>query len=437
MIELKQGPDDKSVTVSDGNNSFSITFCEVPRAEDNGILSHQRVHDPYKGQGASLRPVFPFRVYDSPKLKDSRALAIKDDKAFAIRMSGDSSKSAFKVLVKVGGVNIIQHQHQHTLNGKDGKDGKKIPPLQDYFVVSEQQWIWGTQVGKDTARQFRVFGRRRERLSLRHQLHKNNHVKEVEIQITSRRPAPDSEADKASESATLNGSEDDEQQQSVSFAASNSNTTSEESPSSPHEMVIGTGGLICQVIARDKHPEGLVDDTKTIKFKIYNPNKPNHFRKKTGLWLGNPGGNWDDKPHPARRFFGRRGPVVEDAKGIRGDIKSPVELEGGEDRHRDVDLDSDVDSGVSMGQTGDDENEDVDEDVSPEEEERERFAALMGEARSQPREPPMLEKRKMKKKEIKKDEQQPPGVMQIIVLKRAGPVTAREKEASGEHFLRR
>lgn len=77
MIELKQGPDDKSVTVSDGNNSFSITFCEVPRAEDNGILSHQRVHDPYKGQGASLRPVFPFRVYDSPKLKDSRALAIK------------------------------------------------------------------------------------------------------------------------------------------------------------------------------------------------------------------------------------------------------------------------------------------------------------------------------------------------------------------------
>lgn len=78
-------------------------------------------------------------------------------------MSGDSSKSAFKVQVKVGGVNIIQHQHQHTLNGKDGKDGKKIPPLQDYFVVSEQQWIWGTQVGKDTARQFRVFGRRRER----------------------------------------------------------------------------------------------------------------------------------------------------------------------------------------------------------------------------------------------------------------------------------
>lgn len=199
-------------------------------------------------------------------------------------------------------------------------------------------------------------------------------------------------------------------------------------------MVIRTGGLICQVIARDKHPEGLVDDTKTIKFKIYNPNKPNHFRKKTGLWLGNPGGNWDDKPHPARRFFGRRGPVVEDAKGIRGDIKSPVELEGGEDRHRDVDLDSDVDSGVSMGQTGDDENEDVDEDVSPEEE-RERFAALMGEARSQPREPPMLEKRKMKKKEIKKDEQQPPGVMQIIVLKRAGPVTAREKRSKWRTFL--
>lgn len=185
MIELKQDPDNTSVSISYGSmSSFTISFCEVPRAQDNAERSYQRVHDPYGGGGREgcLQPVFPFTIYNSPALKDSRALAIKgksfslqstlngvspkrqttndllglstDDKAFAIRMSGTtSSESAFKAKVSVGGVNVIQHT---TTDGKD-----TLP--QDYFVVSEQEWIWGTQVGKDTARQFRVFGRHRER----------------------------------------------------------------------------------------------------------------------------------------------------------------------------------------------------------------------------------------------------------------------------------
>lgn len=65
-------------------------------------------------------------------------------------MIGDSKESAFKVKVKVGGVNVLQHTTQ----------GKKS---QDYFVVSEQKWVWGKQIGKKTARQFRVFGREREK----------------------------------------------------------------------------------------------------------------------------------------------------------------------------------------------------------------------------------------------------------------------------------
>lgn len=65
-------------------------------------------------------------------------------------MVGDCKESAFKVKVWVGGVNVLQHTTH----------GRKI---QDYFVVSEQKWVWGKQVGKDTARQFRVFRRGRER----------------------------------------------------------------------------------------------------------------------------------------------------------------------------------------------------------------------------------------------------------------------------------
>lgn len=65
-------------------------------------------------------------------------------------MTGDCKDSAFKVKVRVGGVNVLQH----TINGERS---------QDYFVVSEQKWVWGTQVGKDTARQFRVFRHGREK----------------------------------------------------------------------------------------------------------------------------------------------------------------------------------------------------------------------------------------------------------------------------------
>lgn len=75
---------------------------------------------------------------------------LTDDKAFAIRMVGNSKESAFKVKVRVGGVNVLQH----TTHGEKS---------QDYFVISEQKWVWGKQVSKDTARQFRVFRRGRER----------------------------------------------------------------------------------------------------------------------------------------------------------------------------------------------------------------------------------------------------------------------------------
>lgn len=201
-------------------------------------------------------------------------------------------------------------------------------------------------------------------------------------------------------------------------------------------MVIGTGGLIRQVIAKDKHPEDWTDDTITLKFKILNPQKPKHFQKVTGLRLGNPGGNWNEKPNPAKKFFRRRAPVVEDTEGMREDIRSPEEIEADED----VDMDSDLDSGVAMGRAS--EMEEEDEEVSPEE--RNRFAALMGEARSQPRELETTNgNRKEKKKKNnegkreKKDGERRPGVMHIMVLnQRAGPVNnAHGRRSTWRKFL--
>ncbi|KAK3399916.1 hypothetical protein B0T20DRAFT_452066 [Sordaria brevicollis] len=304
----------------------------------------------------------------------------------------DCPKSAFKVQVKVGGVNIIQHQH----TTKDG--GKKQP--QDYFVVSEQEWIWGTQVDKDTARQFRVFGRKRER------------------QVIS---------DTTSETSTLADSSHDhepsDQQQFNSFSSTSSTNRHPQPPhlgeESPHEMVIGTGGLIRQVIHPDKQPDSWTEDpdsTITLRFKIFNPTKPNHFRKITGLELGNPGGNWNDKPNPAKKFFGRQKPVVENPEEMRGDIRSPEEIgsDGEDDEEVETDdddddnVDSDLDSGVAMGRA-----EDLGEEEENDEQARGRFAALFSEAQNQRRERPKKEKRK-KKKKGKKDEK-PSGLYLMVV----------------------
>lgn len=179
--------DDQSITVTSGTDTFTLTFFEVPRVSDNAERRFQRVRKPLADDNGSKEyspgSFFPFKLYGSPtdcSAKDekeangSHFLAIKDDKAFAIRMTGDTKESAFKVKVWIGGVNVLQH----TTHGKK---------TQDYFVVSEQKWVWGKQVGKDTARQFRVFRRGREKLSLRYQIQKNNIKKEVEIEITSRR----------------------------------------------------------------------------------------------------------------------------------------------------------------------------------------------------------------------------------------------------------
>ncbi|KAJ4362751.1 hypothetical protein N0V85_009344, partial [Neurospora sp. IMI 360204] len=154
--------DDQSITVSSGTDTFTIAFCEVPRVSDNAERRFQRVRQPLPDvndtKEDSPGSYFPFTIYGSPtegsakdkkKGRRSHFLAIKDDKAFVIRIVGHCKESAFKVKVRIGGVNVLQHITH----------GKKS---QDYFVVSEQKWIWGKQVGKDTARQFRVFRRGRE-----------------------------------------------------------------------------------------------------------------------------------------------------------------------------------------------------------------------------------------------------------------------------------
>ncbi|KAK3487490.1 uncharacterized protein B0T23DRAFT_398204 [Neurospora hispaniola] len=526
--------DDQSITVTSGTDTLTIAFFEVPRVSDNAERRFQRVRKPRTDVNETIEDTpgphnVRFTIYGSPtennakdKMKQkqgsrSHFLAIKDDKAFAIRMVGDCNESAFKVKIRVGGVNVLQH----TTHGRKS---------QDYFVVSEQKWVWGKQVGKDTARQFRVFRRERERLSLRYQLRNNNIKKEVEIEITSRhldepfgpcsylpppptayihvgRPhrmwlprynrlrsplidmsGPPSSADPTDVVIPLssNVSSSSSQPQLISeeltsdepghcspsppptppspvgdalvlrppspvesLGSEPSSTVSgtpvyghtlvtvaapqsagdqesiysdREEDMLPHQMVVGTGGLIEQIVCPDKHPKRIDDETVILKFKIVDDPRhlPKHLQnleepKETavgGMRIRGtgPGGNYSEVPNPPTRTFRALAPVVTDPDGLRQDIRSPMEMELSDDGNGES-PESPVDS--AEGSMGEREQGSQETDDGGEDGDARGFQVLWGEAENQPR--GLMNDIRMKKK---RREQRKRGGVGIMAEKR-------------------
>ncbi|EGZ72943.1 hypothetical protein NEUTE2DRAFT_106919 [Neurospora tetrasperma FGSC 2509] len=557
---------DQSITVSSGTDTFTIAFFEVPRVSDNAVRRFQRVRKPRTDVNETIKNSpgphnFPFTIYGSPtednakdkkKQKEgsrSHFLAIKDDKAFAIRMIGDCNESAFKVKVRVGGVNVLQH----TTHGRKS---------QDYFVVSGQEWVWGKQVCWNTARQFRVFPRGREKLSFRYQLRKNNIKKEVEIEITSRRldqptgscsylppppsgmtldgpglsatyipgimpqqvhhstpppysfnpssyedlapsgrrrtplihmSGPPSPADPTDVVIPLssNDSPSSSQPQHISQTSTFDDTDSSDSMSAgfrprstwleirrrintfkeaselpplvsgtpvyeqesvtvaapqpasdqesihsdreedmiPHQMVVGAGGLIEQLVYLDRHPKWIDDDTVTLKFKIVGD--PQHLPKHLqnleepaetavgGIRIRGtgPGGNYREVPNPPRRTFRALAPVVTDPDGLRRDIRSPMEMDLSDDENGES-PESPIDSGEgSMGERDEGGRE---TDDGGEEGDARGFRELVEEAQTQPR--GFKNKIRMKKK---MREQRKRGGVRIMAEKREEPKSER------------
>ena len=91
-----------------------------------------------------------------------------------------------------------------------------------------------------------------------------------------------------------------------------------------HQMVVGTGGLIEQIVHPDKHPEWIDCNTVTLKFKIVDPE---YLEKEAGVkTLGFHGGNYQDMPNTPSDVFRAYAPVVPDPEELRPDIRSPMEL---------------------------------------------------------------------------------------------------------------
>ncbi|CCC09117.1 unnamed protein product [Sordaria macrospora k-hell] len=392
----------------------------------------------------------------------------------------------------------------------------------------------GKQIGKKTARQFRVFGREREKLSLRHQLRNDNIKKEVEIEITSRRRPPPTtrcsslhdrwgyEATKrssyvsspssSSSSMSWNNAgpsalspalmlqpripqknyealsyinsyvppDDDSPSSSirrmspgpgyfqhevdssdnnacllepvevperpgavltpeppspgaivVHASPSPSSTSSEvhvmmgcshriassqpvsyqesidsdpEEDILPDQMVVGTGGLIEQIVFPDKHPEWIDDCTVTLKFKIVD--NPRHFPKNVQSLVKpkhqavgerrisgpEPGGNYREVPNPPAGIFQGLAPVVTDPDRLRQDIRSPMEMEPSVHRDREPPK-LPVNSKAGSGGEREEGAEDMDE--QEEEGTKRDYQRLHEEAKAQPR---GFKKRKRKRR---------------------------------------
>lgn len=202
----------------------------------------------------------------------------------------------------------------------------------------------------------------------------------------------------------------------------------------PHQMVVGTGGLIEQIVHTDKHPgpEWIDECTVTLKFKIVDPD---YLKKEAGVKkVGILGGNYREVPNPPNGTFRGHAPVVTDPDGLRRDIRSPMEMEmelnrnaGGKDRDREPPespkRESPVDSGVGL--VGEVEGDGEDGGEQGDQENMREFKRLRGEAKSQPR--GLMNDIRMKKK---RHQQRKRGGVRIMAVKR------KEHEPKGERKSR-
>lgn len=197
----------------------------------------------------------------------------------------------------------------------------------------------------------------------------------------------------------------------------------------PHQMVVGTGGLIEQIVCPDKHPEWIDDKTVTLKFKIVdNPRHlPKHLQnleepekiavggmrvRETG-----PGGNYREVPNLPAGTFQALAPIVTDPDGLRRDIRSPMEMELSDDGNREL-PESPVDSGE--GSVREPEEDRGETDDGGEEGDARGFRKLVEEAQTQPR--GFKNKIRMKKK---MREQRKRGGAGIMAEKREEPKSER------------
>ena len=89
--------DDQLITVSSGTDTFTISFCEVPRASDKAERRFQRVHKPLVDVNETKEgfpgSYFPFTIYGAPTENSIKGVK-RESRSHFLAIKGKPSYSA-------------------------------------------------------------------------------------------------------------------------------------------------------------------------------------------------------------------------------------------------------------------------------------------------------------------------------------------------------
>ncbi|UPK91444.1 hypothetical protein LCI18_002379 [Fusarium solani-melongenae] len=176
-----------NVVVGCMDGEVSFTIYQTPLVEDHQDPGLQREYTPTvpKNDGTRLPASVPLRLLEAteatkwkPATKNAFGadylVAVKNGHGIAIRAHDVTESYHYRVKILAGGVNVASPPPF-----KSSHPGTSYP---DYFVMPDQQWVFGVRVGESSVRQFRVV-ESETRFSLK-SLYERREDESIEIQIT-------------------------------------------------------------------------------------------------------------------------------------------------------------------------------------------------------------------------------------------------------------
>ncbi|RSL67975.1 hypothetical protein CEP54_002952 [Fusarium duplospermum] len=151
-----------NVVVNCRGGEVNFTIYQTPLVEDHQDPRLQRDYTPAVPQndGKGLPASVPLRLLEATEttkwkpateksLGADYLVAVKNGHGVAIRAHGATDGSYFRVKIIAGGMNVASPPSLAS-----------SPSLQssypDYFVMPDQQWVFGVRVGESFVRQFRA-----------------------------------------------------------------------------------------------------------------------------------------------------------------------------------------------------------------------------------------------------------------------------------------
>ncbi|RMJ11865.1 hypothetical protein BHE90_015115 [Fusarium euwallaceae] len=304
-----------NVVVSCRGGEVNFTIYQTPLVEDHQDPRLQREYTPAvpENNGTDLPASVPLPLLEANETtkwkpateKDLGAdylVAVKNGHGIAIRAHSATEGSYFRVKIIAGGVNVASPP---SLDSSPSLQS----PYPDYFIMPNQQWVFGVRVGESSVRQFRVVDSG-TRFSLK-SIYKKTEDESIEIQVTGFRQIQEEEGTPVHKQRLIFNGRQLEDERCISdydiikeatvhmvlqlsgggpgiMSALSDLSAAENAAVSLKPKQLGPGGRIRQDFAVDPEPEDWETlETWTMRFYLFDAH---HFKRRTGLDL-DPAGN--------------------------------------------------------------------------------------------------------------------------------------------------